>query len=308
MRITVVGGGAMGSFFAGVLACVADVWLLSSWREHVEAIRRQGLRIVEGSTEAVVSLPATTDVADVGLADLAIVLVKSHQTERAAAKASAILKPDGLALTLQNGLGNAEVLGRALGRERVWQGVTSHGATLLGPGRVRHAGAGPTYLALRPAIAAVAEEVAALFERALIETHLSEDLDGLIWGKLVVNAGLNALTAILRVPNGALLRNEHAGSVMDRAVAEAAAVAKAKGIVLPYDDPIAKAREVAAATATNRSSMLQDVLRESPTEIDFINGAIAREAARLGLSAPVNELLSRLVQAVETTYAARLER
>ena len=306
MRIAIVGAGAMGCLFGGTLACVTDVWLIDPWREHVDAIRGEGLHIVSASGDAVVKLPATTNPADVGLVDVVIVFVKSHQTPWAAEVAKSILTPTGLALTLQNGLGNGETLAKVLGPERVWQGVTSHGATMLGPGRIRHAGAGPTFLELRPDIAEVAEEFAALLQRAEFEANLSEDLHSLIWGKLVINVGINALVAILRVPNGVLGANEAGSSVMAMAVAEAVAVASAQGIKLPYADPVAHVRKVAFDTGANRASMLQDVLRGSLTEVEVINGAIVREAARVGLTAPVNATLTALVKAIETTKADRI--
>lgn len=306
MRIAVIGAGAMGCLYGGKLACVTDVWLIDPWREHVEAIRAEGLHIVTGENDVVVNVPATTNPTDVGLVDLAIVFVKSHQTRWAAEMASSLLTENGLALTLQNGLGNGDTIAEVLGPARAWQGVTSHGATMLGPGRIRHAGVGPTYLQMRPDIAQVAEEVATLFQQAEIETHLSTDLDSLVWSKLVVNVGINALTAILRVQNGVLAENEAASRLMGRAVQEAVAVAEAKGIKLPYDNPVEHVRSVAAATGQNRASMFQDVLRGSRTEIGVINGAIVREAAKLGLTAPVNETLTNLVQAIETTYDVRV--
>ena len=306
MRITIIGAGAMGSLFGGLLSSVAEVGLVDLWREHVDAIRRDGLRLVEPTGEQVVQISATTDPAEAGPTDLAIIFVKSHQTEWGAEIAGSILKPDGLALTLQNGLGNRDVLARVLGAARAWQGVTAHGATLLGPGRVRHAGRGPTHLETRPDIASRAEQVTGLFQQAGIVTHLSPDLDSLIWGKLVVNVGINALTGILRVPNGLLREIEPALSLMDAAVGEAVQVARAKGIALPYDDPIHKVHDVCAATAANRSSMLQDVLRGSSTEIDVINGAIVREASALGLQAPVNQMLTQFIKAIEASYSARV--
>ncbi|MHB1006889.1 MAG: ketopantoate reductase family protein [Chloroflexota bacterium] len=306
MRIAIVGAGAMGCLYGGTLACVTDVWLIDPWRDHVDAIRGEGLHIVSSAGDNVIQIPATTNPADVGLVDLAIVFVKSSQTPWAAEVAKSILTPNGLALTLQNGLGNGEMLAKALGPERVWQGVTSHGATMLGPGRIRHAGAGPTYLELRPEIAAVAEEFAALLGQAEFDVRLSGDLNSLIWGKLVINVGINAIVAILRVPNGVLGTNEAGATVMDMAVEEAVAVANAKGIKLPYADPVAHVRQVAFDTGANRASMLQDVLRGSPTEVDVINGAIVREAARVGLATPVNATLTSLVKAIETTKAERI--
>lgn len=306
MRIAIIGAGAMGSLFGGLLSPVAQVHLVDPWQEHVDAIRRDGLCLVEGGEDKILQLSATSDPAEVSSADLAIIFLKSHQTEWGAQIARRVLRPDGLALTLQNGLGNRDVLARVLGESRAWQGVTAHGATLLGPGRVRHAGLGPTHLETRPDIAARAEQVAALFQQAGIETHLSPDLDSLIWGKLVINVGINALTAILRVPNGVLGQTKPARVLMDQAVEEAMQVVRAKGIQLPYDDPFKKVHDVCAATAGNRSSMLQDALRGSRTEINVINGAIVREAAKLGLQAPVNQVLAGLVRAIEATYSDRV--
>ena len=306
MRIVIIGAGAMGSLFGGLLSPVAEVNLVDPWQEHVDAICRDGLCLVEGGEDKILQLSATSDPADVSSADLAIIFLKSHQTEWGAQIARRILRPDGLALTLQNGLGNRDVLAQVLGSSRAWQGVTAHGATLLGPGRVRHAGFGPTHLETRPDIAARAEQVATLFQQAGIETHLSPDLDSLIWGKLVINVGINALTAILRVPNGVLGQTAPARALMDQAVEEAMQVVRAKGIQLPYDDPFNKVHDVCAATAGNRSSMLQDVLRGSRTEIEVINGAIVRESARLGLQSPVNQALTGLVRAIEATDSARV--
>ncbi|MGC8879417.1 MAG: ketopantoate reductase family protein [Anaerolineae bacterium] len=308
MKIAIIGAGAMGSLFGARLAPLCDVWLVDAWEEHIQAIQRNGVQLtnLDGSTERV-TVNATTDPNAVeGEVDLAIIFVKSHQTAQAAVWAAPMLKADGLALTMQNGLGNLEVMADVLGAERCVQGVTSHGATLLGPGQVRHAGAAATYLATRPAIAERVQRIAELFTRAGFETHLSDNLDSLLWGKLIINVGINALTAILRVRNGVLAEVAPARALMDAAVDEAVAVARARGITLPYADARARTREVAVATAANRSSMLADVLRGSPTEIEVINGAIVREGSRLGVATPVNQTLVQLVQALEATYAQRV--
>jgi len=303
MKIAVIGAGAMGSLFGGKLSSVASVWLIDPWKEHIKAIQRHGLRLIEPEGEQVIRVKATTDPATVKeRVDLALILVKSPHTEAAARTARSLLKEDGLVLTLQNGLGNLEVIARVVGAERAVQGVTAHGATLLGPGRVRHAGHGPTHLATRPEVEERMDQVADTFRRAGFETHLSADLEGLLWGKLIINVGINALTAILRVPNGALAEIDEARALMEEAVEEAVRVARAKGIGLPYDNPQRRVREVCLATAENLSSMLQDVLRRRPTEIEVINGAIVREAARFGIPTPVNRLLVQLVKAIEASY------
>jgi 2-dehydropantoate 2-reductase len=289
----------MGSLFAARLARVAPVVLLSRWAEAIAEVRRRGLHLVDAAGERSLFVPIGDDPAAAAPADLAIVLVKSYDTPHAAAWAAAALAPDGLALTLQNGLGNAEVLAAALGPDRVVQGVTSEGATLLGPGQVRHAGAGVTTMGAHPAYAARLETVAALLRRAGFATQLSDQVESLVWGKLVMSAGINALTALLGVPNGALVADDAARAALRLAVAEAAAVAAQLGIALPYPDASAKAEEVCRATAENLSSMLQDVRRGSPTEIDAINGALVRAAEAVGAAAPIHRLLWHLVQALE---------
>jgi len=307
VKIAIVGAGAMGSLFGGTLSNVAPVILLDPWREHVAAIRRDGLHIVElDGSERIVRVAATDDPNEVGAVDLAIIFVKSRQTEMAARWAKRFLREDGLALTLQNGLGNAETIAGVLGWQRTCSGVTAHGATLLGPGRVRHAGQGPTHLATRPEIADRVAAVADTFRRAGFEVHVSADLDSLVWGKLIINVGINALTAILRVPNGALAEIEAIDALMAAAVTEAVQVAEAKGIALPYPDPLQRVREVCVATAANRSSMLQDVLRGAPTEIDVINGAVVREGQRLGIPTPTNRFLVQTIKAIEASYGVRV--
>ncbi len=313
MRIAIMGAGAMGSLFGGRLANTGrhDVWLVDPWAEHVAVIRERGLELIglDGRVERI-RVKAATDVAEVaeeGPVEVAFIFVKSYATRRAARQTRRVLADGGLALTLQNGLGNREVLAEILGERRVVQGVTSHGATVLGPGRVRHAGAGATQLAapfpeLRSRVAAIA----GLLSDAGIETHLVDDLQALIWGKLVVNVGINPLTAILRVHNGVLAEDETCRRLVVKAVEEAVAVARALGITLPYDDPVAHVLHVARATGANRSSMLVDVLRGTPTEIEAINGAVVREGARHGVPTPFNAALVELVKALESTADERI--
>jgi 2-dehydropantoate 2-reductase len=148
--------------------------------------------------------------------------------------------------------------------------------------------------------------LAELFNACGLPAELSHDLDALIWSKLLVNVGINALTALLRVPNGVLAEAAEARALMAQAVAEAVAVARARGTALAEADPLEHVLAVARATGANRSSMLQDVLRGSPTEIAAINGAVVREGRRLGVPTPVNSLLTSLVQALDATPDARV--
>ncbi|MCC7355534.1 MAG: 2-dehydropantoate 2-reductase [Anaerolineae bacterium] len=299
MRIAVVGAGALGSLFAARLASVASVIMLSRWAEAIAEIKAQGLRLVDAEGERAHLVPISSDSSAAAPADLALVLVKSYDTAHAAEWAATALAPTGLALTLQNGLGNAEILAAMVGLHRTVQGVTSEGATLLGPGRVRHAGSGVTSVGTKPDLTARLEEIAALFRQAGFATDLSDRVDSLVWGKLVISAGINPLTALLDVPNSALVEDDAARAALRLAVDEAAAIAGKVGIPLPYPDAGTRAEEVCRATAANLSSMLQDVRRGSRTEIDAINGALVSAAAAAGLAAPVNRLLWHLVRARE---------
>lgn len=307
----------MGAIFGAALASVAEVTLIDPWADHVAAIARNGLMLEGPDGKArFVPLNAVTDPgAFPGRADLALIFTKSAVTRVAAETARGILAEDGAALTLQNGLGNAQVVAEVLGPERTLAGVTAHGGTVLGPGRVRHAGVGETHIARVGSGSPAAgrgnsgevdpETVAALLSRAGISTTVTDDLDGLIWGKLIVNVGINALAALLRVPNGVLAEVPACDSLMAAAVAEAVAVAKARGISLPYDEPLEKVRSVCRATAENRASMFQDIAAGRLTEVDVINGAIVREGNAAGVPTPVNRLLTNLIHAVEATAEYR---
>ncbi|MBK9941059.1 MAG: 2-dehydropantoate 2-reductase [Kouleothrix sp.] len=316
MKIGIIGAGAMGSLLGFYLCEHAEVWLLDPWQAHVAAINAHGLQCELAGALATRYPHATTDAAAIGPCDAVLVLVKAGQTAWAAEQARTLLRPAGqaasafwpgtLVVTLQNGVGNRELLAAALGADRVGQGVTALGATLLGPGRVRHAGQGATVFGATPSHAAM-QALAGLFAESGLPAELSGDLEALVWGKLVVNVGINALTALLRVPNAALADSAEARELLAAAVAEAVAVAHARGTALPYADPLAHVLAVARATGANRSSMLQDALRGSPSEIATINGAVVREGARLGLPTPVNQALTLLVQALDATATARVQ-
>jgi 2-dehydropantoate 2-reductase len=327
MKIGIIGAGALGSLIAFYLSAQADVWLLSRRQEQIDAINHNGLRRELDSVIEIRRPHAAADPATIGLCDVVLVLTKSYATTWAAEQAHSLLRTENqeprttqsttsgsrfsvlgsrpMVVTLQNGLGNRELLAAALGDARVGQGVTALGATLLGLGHVRHAGQGTTVFSTAPGRARMAALVD-LFNICGLPAELSEDLDALVWGKLVVNAGINALTALLRVPNGRLADSMEARPLMAGAIAEVVAVAQARGTALPYRDPLAHTLAVAHATSANHSSMLQDILRGSPTEIDAINGAVAREGLRLGVPTPVNSMLAALVRTLEATAEAQI--
>ncbi|MDT8306210.1 MAG: 2-dehydropantoate 2-reductase, partial [Anaerolineae bacterium] len=201
MNVAIIGSGAMGSLFAARLAPLVTVTMIAHWPPQVAALNTGGLTLEEPDGRHVHlppgALRVTSEPAGVAPADVALVLVKSYQTERAAGEAAAVLALHGLAVTLQNGLGNREKLAAAVGSGRALAGTTSEGATLLAPGQVRHAGRGPTYLGVSPAQRAPAAALATLLEEAGFATHLEDDVEALLWAKVAVNAGINPLTALL---------------------------------------------------------------------------------------------------------------
>ena len=176
----------------------------------------------------------------------------------------------------------------------------------MAPGHIRHAGQGETLIGPRGEPGGPVENLVKALNRAGFETRSIENVQDLVWGKLIINVGINALTALTGLKNGRLPQCEGTRAVMEEAVREAVAVARAKKIVLPYPDPVGRVMEVCDATAGNIASMLQDVLNRKMTEIDYINGAIVREGRRLGLSTPVNFTLSSLVRVIQETYEERL--
>jgi 2-dehydropantoate 2-reductase len=287
LNLTIVGTGAMACLFGAHLASVARVTLTGAWDQGIAALRTSGIHVEDSAAPGPAHVTAVPWGEATEPADLALILVKTWQTGEVARHLERLLAPGGAALTLQNGLGNLEALG-----PRACLGVTYQGATLLGPGRVQPGGTGPTWIA-------GPEWIVQLFRRAGMEAERADPahLDGMLWGKLVVNCAINPLTALLRIRNGELLGNTEARVILRRAALECASLARARGIALPFQDPFAHVCEVARQTSANRSSMLQDVLRGAPTECDAINGAVVHWGERLNLATPVNEVLYRLVRA-----------
>lgn len=277
----------MSCLFAARLAKASDVAMIGTWAEAIDTVRRRGILIDGLESASAIRVNSHYLGEPVEPADLAIILVKARQTGAVASHLASYLHSDGIAISLQNGLGNLELLGK-----RVSPGSTAMGATLLGPGHVRSGGEGLTQM-VAPGW------VADLFRESGLEALRcnADEAESLLWGKLCVSCGINALTALLRIPNGGLLERPDASALMVKATEECAAIAKLKGIGLPFPDPAFHVREVAKRTAINKSSMLQDILRGAPTECDAINGAVAREGGRLGAPAPVNEILWLLVRA-----------
>jgi len=305
MKIAVVGAGAMGSLFGALLAEAGnEVWLNDVWAEHVNAINQNGLEIEREGKVRKVKVHAVRDAGKIGDAELVIVFVKSTQTGEAAQIAGDLAGMGGMVLTLQNGMGNADTIAEVVEPARVLAGTTSHGATLLGPGSIRHAGTGPTTIGVWNRTKEGfdrAVRFAQLFNGAGIACEAVEDARVPIWNKLLINVGINAITALTAIKNGEILDLEVTRNLSCAAVEEAMVVARGRGISVT-EDMVEHVLAVAKATAANRSSMGQDVDNGRQTEIRAINGFIVREGRDLGLKTPVNWTLTALIETLEKHY------
>ena len=308
MRIAIVGPGSIGCLFAGLLSQGGhDIWLIDRHPDRARLLDRRGIWISGISGEFRSPVHATTVPRDVASVDLVLIAVKSYDTSAAAASAEPLVGAGTTVLTLQNGLGNLEILQQALGSERVVAGVTSQAATLIAPGQVHHAGSGGTIMGepsgeLSERLAAVGDA----FSQARLQVEFTTQLQAVLWGKLAVNAGINAVATLAQLRNGGIMESANLREVLRLVVTEVQAVAEAKRIRLPYPDMVAHAEEICQRTANNMNSMLQDFYRQRRTEVDAINGAVVRESATLGVATPVNQALAGLIRGLEDTYAARV--
>ena len=303
MKIAIVGPGAMGCLFAGLLveAGQEDVWLFDKHEMRAREITKNGLKIEGiGGNRSISGIRATADPQEIDLADLVLICVKSYDTAVASHSILPAVGDDTIVLTLQNGLTNVETISQILGKDRIIAGITSHGATMLGAGHVRHAGAGETVIGEPGGSSSPRVEcIAGILRSAGLQTITSRGIYNSIWAKLIINAAINPLTAITKLRNGELLQYDETRKLLSMTAEEAARVASARRILLPYDDATSAVEAVCRATSSNVSSMLQDVLRQRRTEIDAINGAIIDEARKTGTEAPINETLTYLVKGIE---------
>ena len=304
MKIVIVGPGAMGCLLAAFLSKIKEeVWILDHNKERAAKINQSGITLTGISGEWLCRPKASNDVKDIGIADLLIICVKSYDAKQAITRSKSLAGENTSILTLQNGIGNIEIISEVAGEERVIGGVTNLGATLVDTAKTKHAGKGETIIGrIDGKMTTQMRSIREAFNKAGLETRISKDIKSLLWSKLIINTGINALTAITRLNNGRLTEFEGTRKIMREAVTEAVRIAKRKRIKLEYDDPLAKVEAVCDATSGNISSMLQDVLRKKRTEIDFINGVIVRLGQELGIVTPANTMLVELVKTIEASY------
>ncbi|MDD5574916.1 MAG: 2-dehydropantoate 2-reductase [Candidatus Omnitrophica bacterium] len=310
MKIVIVGPGAMGLLLYVVLTKTRhELWLLDKDRDRAARLKKDGVRIEGHLNARFQDVRVTADPAECRDADFWFVCVKSYDTKTVIRSIAPQAGTQGFIVSFQNGAGNIELLTDAFGAQRVILAVTNLGATLLTEGVSRYTGEGDVILGrVDGALGVEMKVLRELFQKAKLAVKLSRDINGVLWSKLVINAGINAVAAVTRLKNGRIMCCEGSRRVAEAAITEAHKVAKRKRIKLLYDDVLAKAESVCEATSENVSSMLADVLRRKPTEIDAINGAIVRHAQSLGVKTPVNAFLVDLVKTIESSYADEIIR
>lgn len=310
MRIALVGAGSMGSLFGGLLARAGeDVWLVDKRADHMDAVRENGLRMSFPGGEWRVPVNATTDPSEPGPVDLIVFFVKSFDTLQAAQEAAPLMGSETLALSLQNGLGNAEKIIEGLGTDRVIAGVTRIGAKLVAPGHVEitetaaNKGGGTSVGAWKAGTQrSDVERIARVLDQANILTDVLDDAEVFIWGKLANAASMASLTAITHSRVGNVMASADGLALMTAIIDEIVAVANAKGIGLDRDTTLGEATKIFVGIPEHSTSMAEDVAAGRRTEIDALNGAVVEEAEKLGIDVPVNRVIASLVRLIEQNY------
>ena len=306
----VVGAGAVGSFFGAMLARAGHGVTLIGRAPHVQTIERDGLQLQMAGRVETLRLAATTELAAVRGADLVLFCVKSTDTEAVARQIAPLLDADALVLSLQNGVDNAPTMARHL-RQTVVPAVVYVATAMPGPGIVQHFGRGD--LVIGPLDATAAQDaalsrrlqaVAEFFASAQVPVRIAPDVMGELWSKLMVNCAYNAISGLAQQPYGRLAALPAIRDVQHAVVREVVAVAQADGQLLPLDAALAAMERIAVAMPAQLSSTAQDMARGKPSEIDHLNGYVARRGAELGIPTPVNRTLHALVKLVEAGRTA----
>ncbi|MGB3718583.1 MAG: 2-dehydropantoate 2-reductase [Proteobacteria bacterium] len=305
MKIAIIGVGAMGSVYAALLASGGhEVWAVDVWKEHIDAIREKGLRVEGASGDRTVRINATTNPDDVRDADLVIIATKHDGVVDAAQAALRIAKDDAPILTIQNGLGSADAVAEIVGSKRIMLGVVGgFGASIKAPGHAHHNGMefvrlGEMNGGLTPRLQAVAEA----WRAGGFKVLTFSDIHKMVWEKLICNVTYSGPCALTGLRVGEAQENPNAWSICAACANEAYQVARAKGIALDFDDPIAYVRAFGQKIRNARPSMLLDHLAGRRAEIDNINGAIPREGAKVGVATPVNSIVVALLKAKEAGF------
>lgn len=301
MRIVVVGPGAIGCLFAAFLAKDGhDVAILDHRDERARHIAGFGVRVEDGPSEIKVRVQAASHASFLEPARFVFICVKAYDTAEACRNTLPLVTKSTLVVSLQNGSGNADTLSRFVPESQLLCATTAQASLYLGAGHVRHTGSGPTVMApVSTGVLDPVSELAAALSRSGIDTRAVTDCEAMLWSKLVINAAVNPLTAIHKVANGVLLEDPPLRARMAVVAREAAAVARAGGISLDFDNEVQEVERICRATSGNESSMLRDLRGNRKTEIDEITGMIVARAGTLGIPVPENTKLLEAVRALE---------
>lgn len=306
MRIGVVGCGAMGSVYTGLLAAAGnEVLVVDPWEAHVQAIDANGLRVEGASGNRVVRVRAVTAAPEEPM-ELVIVAAKAAQVATAAQEVRRLLGPDTVVLTIQNGLGSADTVAEAVGAERLAVGIAAaFGASLRGPGHAYHHGMEMVRMGAYAGLDETrVEAVAALWRAAGFKAEAVSDIAAMQWEKLICNVAYSAPCALTGLTMGQVRDDPDIGPMSRAAATEAWQVARARGVAISVADPVAHVRAFGARIPNAKPSVLLDHEIKRSSEIDVINGAVPREAAKVGMNAPVNATLTALVKRKERNFAA----
>ena len=292
----------MGSVYAGLFASAGhEVWAIDRWREHVEAMRKNGLRLEGKSGDRTVKVHATTDTKEAGPCDLVILATKAMHVEEAAKKIDVLLKKETPVLSIQNGLGGPDSAAAVLGKDRVMVGVVGgFGASMRAPGHAHHNGMELVRLGeFGGPITERLKKVEELWRGAGFRVKLFDDIDQLVWEKLICNCAYSGPCAIAERTVGEVMADPDLSRVSAACAVEGFAVAIRKGVKLGFDDPVGYVRDFGSKIPNARPSVLLDLLARRKSEIDVINGSIPRVGKELGLAAPVNQTVTALVREKE---------
>ena len=308
MKIAVIGVGAMGSVYAGLLADAGnEVWAIDVWREHIDAIRDRGLRIEGKSGDRTVKIAATMDAQEAGHCDLVIIATKAMHVDAAAVAAKPIIRNNTTVLTIQNGIGSFEKVAAKLGKEKITIGVAGgFGASITAPGHVHHNGmelirlgemAGPVTTRL--------DKVAEVWSDAGFNVKTYDDIQPMVWEKLICNVCFSGVCTVSESQIKEVLGDHDLWQIAKGCATEAYQVARAKDIKVSFEDPISYVKAFGEKMPNARPSMLLDHMEGRATEIDVINGAIVREGADTQVTTPFNAVITALVIAKETRLGLR---
>ena len=302
MKIGIIGAGAMGSVYAGLMADAGhEVWMFDNWAEHIAAVKTKGLRVEGASGDRTVRTNATSEANEAGVCELAIVATKAMHTKSAVEAARPMIGPRTAVLTLQNGLGNVERIQELVDPSNVLCGIAGgFGASMIAPGHVHHNGMEAINIAeASGGISNRIEVVANAWRESGFSVGVYEDIWPVVWSKLMANIAVSATCTLTGMRVGQVLKNEWAWGLSLDCVREATACAKAKGITLLYDDPIAWVHDFTTKIPDARPSMYQDVQAGRVSEIGSIHGGVVEEGRKLNVPTPTCEFMVRAVTALQ---------